>query len=296
MQVLVSILLLLFLPITSLLAQNSSIREYPMKEKSLLWEVSGKDVKEPCYLFGTMHLIEKEFFYFPRKLKRKIKKSDALMLELAGLSNSAEAMKFVFLKEGSLFDFFSEEENDTIINWAKNHLGMNESAFRSSFSSMKPFAVMQVALQIHFVGKTESYELSLYELAEKKNIEVKGLETVEQQMTLFDNLTDDQQAEMLLETIRNIDLGIETIKEMENLYSQQDIDALYEYITSGGGIIEEEKNQFLDQRNKNWIPKIEYRIAQSSTFIAVGAGHLGGPNGIIRLLENKGYTLTPIKL
>lgn len=288
--------ILLFLPVTSLLSQNAGVRDYPMKEKSLLWEISGNELKESSYLFGTMHLIEKEYFYFPRKLKRIVKKSDALMLELAGLSNSAEAMKHVFLKEGDLFDFFSSEEADTIIQWAENNLGMSETAFRSSFSSMKPFAVMQVALQIHFIGKTESYELSLYELAEKKSIEVKGLETIAEQMALFDNLTDQQQAEMLLETIRDIESGIETIKEMEELYSQQDLDALYEYVTLGGGIIEEEKNEFLDQRNKKWLPKIEYRISQSSTFIAVGAGHLGGPNGVIRLLEKKGYKLTPIKL
>ena len=296
MRNLIFILLLLILPITSLHSQNENVRDYPMQDNSLLWKISGDDVKEPSYLFGTMHLIEKEYFYFPRKLKRKIKKSDALMMELAGLSGSEEALKHVFLKEGSLFDFFSPEESDTIINWAQNQLGMTESAFRSSFSSMKPFGVMQVALQIHFVGKTESYELSLYDLAEKKKIKVKGLETIAEQMAIFDNLTDEQQSEMLMETIRDIESSVGTIKEMEELYSTQNIDALYAYITTGGGVIEAEQNEFLDQRNKNWIPKIEYRISQSSTFIAVGAGHLGGPNGIIRLLEANGYTLTPIKL
>jgi uncharacterized protein YbaP (TraB family) len=63
-----------------------------------------------------------------------------------------------------------------------------------------------------------------------------------------------------------------------------------------GGTISQEENTFLEERNKNWVPKIATFIAQKKTFIAVGAGHLGGPNGLIRLLEQKGYTLTPIVL
>lgn len=54
--------------------------------------------------------------------------------------------------------------------------------------------------------------------------------------------------------------------------------------------------QWIDERNINWIPIIEKNIAVTPSFIAVGGGHLGGKNGVIRLLRKRVYTLTPIKL
>jgi UDP-3-O-acyl-N-acetylglucosamine deacetylase len=50
----------------------------------------------------------------------------------------------------------------------------------------------------------------------------------------------------------------------------------------------------LTNRNKNWIPIMEEMILEKPTLFAVGAGHLGGPNGIIRLMIEKGYTLSPV--
>jgi uncharacterized protein YbaP (TraB family) len=67
-------------------------------------------------------------------------------------------------------------------------------------------------------------------------------------------------------------------------------------IQEEGGTISEEMSNFIDKRNENWVPKIKTFIADKKTFIAVGAGHLGGPNGVIRLLQKEGYTLTPIEL
>ena len=57
-----------------------------------------------------------------------------------------------------------------------------------------------------------------------------------------------------------------------------------------------EQAEFLDNRNKKWVPQIMEMVADKKTFIAVGAGHLGGPNGVIRLLEREGYILTPVEL
>ena len=67
-------------------------------------------------------------------------------------------------------------------------------------------------------------------------------------------------------------------------------------IDSEGGVIKDEQSVFLDNRNNNWVPQIETLIKNNRTFIAVGAAHLGGPNGVIRLLEARGYTLKPIQI
>lgn len=292
------IILFLFFSIVSVncRAQEKNTTEFPMTKSSLLWKIEGPGVQKGCYLFGTMHLIEKEYFIFPDKLQKLLKKSDQLVMELAGLPNQMEAMKLVQLKEGTFFDFFTAEQTDTILAWAKSEMNMEEKTFRATMSKMKPFVVVQMATQIHFMGKTESYEMSFEKIALVNKIEIKGLETIEQQMALFDNLTNEQQTEMVMETIREGDKGLELTKTMEQVYTRQNVDSLYIMLQDEGGLLSEEQANFLDNRNKNWIPQIKMMIADKKTFIAVGAGHLGGPNGIIRLLEKEGYVLTPVEL
>jgi len=286
----------LFILFVSTVFGQNKVTEFPMTKSSLLWKISGPEVKGDSYLFGTMHLIEKEYFIFPKKLEKHVKKTDVLVMELAGLPNQMEATGYVILEEGSFFDFFTQEETDSILIWAKEKFGMGEETFRKSFSKMKPFAVTQLGVQLHFIGKTESYEMSFERIAKENDVAIKGLETIAEQMALFDNLTKKQQAAMVMENIRTGDEAIELIKRMQVTYNTQQIDELYQMIAAEGGVISEEQGKFLDNRNLNWIPQIKNFVKEQNTFIAVGAGHLGGPNGVIRLLEKEGYVLTPVDL
>lgn len=285
-----------FILFVSTVFAQIKVTEFPMKESSLLWKISGPEVKGDSYLFGTMHLIEKEYFLFPKKLQKHVKKTDVLVMELAGLPSQMEATGYVMLEEGSFFDFFTEEETDSILVWAEDKFKMSEATFRNSFSSMRPFTITQLAIQLYFIGKTESYEKSFEALAKENDVKIKGLETIAEQMALFNNLTKEQQAAMVMENIRKGDETIDMLKQMQMIYASQQIDELYEIIQSEGGIINEEQSAFLDDRNKKWIPQIKTFVKEQNAFIAVGAGHLGGPNGVIRLLEKEGFTLTPIDL
>ena len=267
-----------------------------MEKSSLLWKIEGNGIKKGSYLFGTMHLIEKENFIFPDKLEKLFKKSDVLVMELPGLPNQLEAMKYITLSEGSFFDYFTPEQTDTIIRWAQDELKMSEEKFRSTMIKMKPFVVVQMATQLHFLGKTESYEMTFDRMAREEQKKILGLETVAEQMAIFDNLTDEQQTEMVMSGIRNMKESIDLTKTMQELYVRQNVDSLYLMILEEGGVLSEEQQNFLDERNKNWIPKINEIIVDKKAFIAVGAGHLGGPNGVIRLLQKEGYTLTPVEL
>lgn len=293
---LISGLLSLFILLSTAVFGQNKVTEYPMSESSLLWKISGPNVKGNSFLFGTMHLIEKDYFVFPKKLQKEVKKTDVLVMELAGLPNQLEATGYVMLKEGSFFDYFTQDETDSILAWAKEKFGMGEETFRKSFSKMKPFAVTQLGVQLHFIGKTESYEMSFEKIAKENEITIKGLETIAEQMALFDNLTKEQQASMVMENIRTGDESIDLIKRMQIVYQAQQIDELYGLIQKEGGVISEEQSSFLDDRNQNWIPQIKTFVKEQDAFIAVGAGHLGGPNGVIRLLEKEGYTLTPVEL
>lgn len=288
-------LLALFISIHSI-AQTAS--EYPFSEENdaLLWKIEGDSVHKDCYLFGTMHLISTDYFLFPKKLEKIASKTDLLVMELEGTPNQMEALNLIMLKEGSFFDYFNEAQEDSIINWANDIMHIDEETFRKSFDKFKPFAIVSMATQMQFIGKTESYEKSFELIADENEIEIKGLETLEEQMAVFDDLTDEQQAEMVMENIRSYKENLCLTKNMMKVYNLQQIDSLYAMVTDNESVISEEQDSFLDQRNSNWIPQIKNYIKDEKVLIAVGAGHLGGPNGLIRLLEKEGYILTPVKL
>ncbi len=294
---------LFFLLGTATFAQEANVREYPMEDRALLWKIEGNGIKTKSYLFGTVHLIDEDRFFFPKKLQKIVSKSEVLTMEIAGLPDPMEALKLSMLEEGSFFDFFSKEQTDSILVWVEEHTAISQKGFRMIAGKMRPFVVSQMLHELdesnpnRGMDTKKSYEIELEAIAEKKKLEINGLETVTEQLGIFDTLSDDQQAEMVMETIRNgSNSGVEEMQEIMALYGEQNIDGLYQMISRESGFMEGLNDILIDDRNIRWIPMIEKMIAEKSTFIAVGAGHLGGPNGVIRLLEAQGYTLIPIKL
>lgn len=264
------------------------------EQKSLLWKIEGNGLTKPSYLFGTMHLIEKDYFYFPKSLEKYISKSDAVVMEIANI-NQMDVMQYFMLKEGTLFDFFNKEQQDSLVKWVQKNTGMDEAMFRTTFEKMKPFVVLQTVTQVQFLGKTESYEKTISEIAENKKIKTLGLETIEEQIAIFDNLTKEQQTELVMEGIRQEDNSRAEMQKMQQLYRNQYLDSLYLFIAHKESVIASEEDAFLRNRNHKWIPKIKEIIKDQTAFIAVGAGHLGGETGVIKLLEKEGYTVTPVK-
>lgn len=266
------------------------------KEMSLLWRIDGKRVKEPAYLFGTMHMIQKEYWLFPESLEKRISEADKIVMEIAGLPSPSEAMELVMLKEGTFFDFFNEAQLDSVYTFLEEKAGLKKEMVDLSFSKMKPFAVVQLATAQQFSGETESYELTIQNIAKKNGIELLGLETAREQMAIFDKLTKEEQTEMVMQTIKTFDEYDDEIDEMQTLYVRQRIDSLYLLIKNEAHKLGPTEAQLLDNRNQHWIPQIKDIVKKYKAFIAVGAAHLGGPEGVIALLRKEGYTLTPIKL
>jgi hypothetical protein len=130
-------------------------------------------------------------------------------------------------------------------------------------------------------------------LALKNGIGLDGLETAAEQMSILDSISLEDQADMLLESLQNLHATRHSLDDMVKQYKAQNLDSLYALFEKEENM-DEFQGSLLDNRNKKWIPLIENFIAQQPCFIAVGAGHLGGKNGVINLLRERGYTLTPV--
>jgi hypothetical protein len=293
---LLQLCLLIFTLFTNLFSGFSQDTTSTAPTSSLLWEISGKKVKSPSYIFGTMHLIPKDQFLFPESLQDKVKNSELLVMEIGGLSEQMKGMQLMMLEEGNLFDHFTEEQADSIYDYSEEHLGYTEEQLNNMFGKMKPFVLIQLMTKNAFGESPGSYEMSLEKIAKEKEIEIEGLETVEEQMALFDSIPMKDQVKMVMSSLRNADSSAVETQKLIDAYLQQDIDSLHRYMNQSDSEISGFEDEFLNNRNENWIPLIKQYIKKNKTFIAVGAGHLGGEKGVIELLKKEGYTLTPIKL
>lgn len=264
-------------------------------ESSLLWEITRDDLKHKTYIYGTMHLIEKEYFYFPESLEKLVKESTILVMELDGLPDYAAAMNLMMLPEGeSIQDYFTEEEMVSIYAFMEKEMRMSKEAFDFSFGKMKPFIILQLITAKQFEGETESFEMTLTSLAKENKLEIKGLETIEQQLGFFDQIPSKELGNMIVKYFEDADSLLIQTKEMQRVYRKGDLDSLAIFMNESAPELMEFEDILLTNRNKAWIPKIIEIIHQKSTFIAVGAAHLTGENGVLELLKKEGYTVTPI--
>jgi uncharacterized protein len=264
------------------------------QENALLWEISGNDLEHPSYLFGTIHILCPEDMELSEALHDAFNSTDQLVLELdfddpqlmVGMQNA------MMMTDGSTLSSLLETEEYTLIDtYFKEEIGIS----LDQVSTVKPFFLYSM-LYPKILGCTPaSYELSLVEKATSENMEVFGLETMEEQVSFLDKIPQEQMADMLYEGVSNIDSSRNEFNKMVEVYIEEDLESLYEMIKASESDMEGFEQFMLIDRNRTWIKKITEFSNTKSTFFAVGAGHLAGENGVIALLKKEGYTLTPVK-
>ncbi len=263
--------------------------------QSLLWEISGKGLKQPSYLFGTFHVLCPQDLLLTEVIKNKLKTSEQLVLELDmdDPTLMTEMQKGMVMPQGKTLKEYLKGKDYTLVEqFFKDSLGIPLDAV----ATFKPFMLSTMLYPKYLGCQTASWEMTLVQLAKEKNAEVLGLETVEEQMKTIDYLPYQAQAKSLLESITDYHKGKSEIQEMLALYKSQDIEKMYavsiEYFRKE---MQGMEKVMLDNRNRNWIPKIEKMSKEKPTFFAVGAAHLGGETGVINLLRKQGYTVRPIE-
>lgn len=268
--------------------------------KSLLWEVSGNGLTKPSYVYGTIHIISSEDYFLPKGTLSAIDAADEVifeidMNEMTDITSQMGLLKDVFMNDNkSLKDLLSDEDYKVVSDHFEK---MGLPLFM--FERMKPM-FLTVFASTDFDpsglqnGSMKSYEFEFFEMASKSGKPVSGLETIAFQMGIFDKIPYDKQATMLVESIKNADVGGTEFEEMVNVYKTQNIDAMVSMISDDESGMGEYEDILVDGRNKNWIPLMQEKMKLKQVFFAVGAGHLGGKNGVINLLRDEGYTLKPL--
>ncbi len=269
-------------------------------EKALLWKIEGKQTKKPSYLYGTIHLIPGEEFFLPEGADNALKNASRVYFEvdmddMMNLGKQIKLLTKAFMQDGMRIRDLLTEEDYGLVRQKFEQIGLPFAMFeriKPMFLSMFIQGDMNPGdLQD---GKISSYEMVFWEKAKENEIPVDGLETLEFQMSIFDSIPYPDQAKMLVETVKSADAGSEEFQEMIDIYKSQDIDGMYYKFRDEEDDLNAYEDLFLTKRNENWIPVMESVLPEGNVFFAVGAGHLGGPHGVVRLLRKAGYTLTPV--
>ena len=282
------------------IAKKGSANTYEGVADALLWKIEGKKLAQPSYLYGTIHIIDSEDYFLPSGTLAAMDNTDKMMFEIdmnemSDMSNMMGVMMKAFMKDGlSLKDLITAADYE-LVNAHFQKMGLPlamleriKPMFLSAFAygDMDPNSLQS--------GEMKSYEMEFFEMAQSAGKPVGGLETIDFQMGLFDSIPYKAQAEMLVETIKKADTSSDEFDKMTQMYTSQQISAMVAMIGDEDEQLSEHEDLLLGMRNRNWIPVMGEQMIAQPTFFAVGAGHLAGPQGVIHLLRQAGYTVSPI--
>ncbi len=261
---------------------------------SLLWKIEGRGIR-PSYLFGTMHRINKSFFYFPDELEKRISSANKVIMELDGIPDPVLTFKSLSLDSGVVQDYFTPKQLLLVIEFMEKELEIPRSDFDKTFGKFKPLLILQSIAQLCFEPDAMSYDLKIMEVAGENKIPILGLETIEEQLILFDQISISDYTDMIITNIKKFDKRKkESLLLMETYYKQK-VKKIIPLMKKQSPELMKYADPFIYNRNEKWIPKIVTEIKNGNCFIAVGAGHLFEEKGLVSLLKKEGFILSPIQ-
>ena len=255
-----------------------------------VWKVtSGSNV---LYLGGSIHALKSTDYPLPRAYNRAFDASDRLVCEVDPKA-LAESSKGI-LKAGEY------PKGDSL----KNHVDPRTYAFlrrvfrllkvpESRFARYKPW-FLSLTLQapaLHGMSETLGVEEFLIRRARANSKPVFGLETAREHAELFLGLTDRQSEAMLLMMFLPAQRGSGTTgNEIVRAWKRGDADTETRIMMDEFSNFPSLAERFLTDRNRKWLPKIERYLQSGKTyFVVAGAAHMGGSQGVVALLRNRGY-------
>ncbi len=247
---------------------------------------------EVSYLFGTMHVRDKRAFGALPIIEEKIEACDAFAAEF----DFEEAKVFQMNNQAQISDnqnlktLFKPKKYEKIAAFLEKQIGMDITLFEHQ----KPFVIYQIITETLF-QKDMPFALDryLYEHAKAEGKILTGVETFAEQMEIMEKITLEQQAKILYQTVKNFKNYRKQLKKLTDLYQSGNLQQLNKSARKGMGSL---RKLLVDDRNYIMADRIAEMTAKQSIFVAIGAGHLGGKNGVLRILKLKNMKLKPIKV
>ncbi len=264
-------------------------------ENTLLWEISGNGLTKPSYLFGTYHFADKGFVDTMKVLNEKLKSVEAVAGELIMDKNLAmQLIPYMMVKDTTLDKLLTPEEFKMVSDYLKTIGNYN----LQQFLNMKPMVIQTLIIQASapktFTVENPAIDEYFQTYARANGKSVLGLETAEDQAKVLFGSPLSRQKVMLLNAVKDAEKNKKENLKLYNYYITQDLKGLEKIFAASKDFTPQEMDALLKNRNLNWLAKLPELMKAQSLFIAVGAGHLVGNDGLIKGLQKQGYTVKPL--
>ena len=261
----------------------------------LLYEVSDSGGAVRGWLFGTIHALPDETRWRTGTLENAIDSADLLLVEIADLTDTA-GLSAVFSRLATspghppLTARVGAEDREAVARLVERS-GRDED----DFANVETWAAALMLAQIVDTGNAANgADRAIIAAFAGRN--VRELEGAEAQLRVFDRLPESDQIDLLEGVIDEIAERAAQPEELRNAWLAGDEAALIEASNSGILADPELRQALLVDRNRAWIDAIVRTMDQGDRpLVAVGAAHLVGPDGLARLLQDRGFTVARIQ-
>lgn len=264
--------------------------------RGFMWEVESNG--NTVYLVGSMHIADDSFYPLRSEFEEAFGEADYLGVEIDLSKSADEAQQQLVMDMGMYQDGTTLKDHISGETYAKLGKIMQQSGLQpNALDAFKPWVVESTisSLKAMNAGYEGAAGIDLYfiQKAIERKIPVVELESYESQLSMFNGFSKELQEKNLNAALDNFDVLDDTVNDMADMWKQGDDKALLELTNSMSGDAEYNKAMLID-RNIGMADKIDGYLKNGKKeeyFIVVGSAHYLGEHGIIKLLEDKGYTV-----
>lgn len=258
-----------------------------------LWELS--DGVETLHLLGSIHLLRPDVYPLDPVIDSVFDAAELVAFELdfeeAGRSQH-EMMVRAALTDGRTLSEILPSDLAEELERRSTRVGMPFGSLRY----LKPWFISLVfsslVLQTQGFDVASGIDLHFDGRAREAGKEIRGLETVEEQIDALDGLSEAAQIELLRSTLAELDAAAEELDRTTELWRRGDVEGLARVMRQSLESQPELRERLLDDRNQRWVPRIEQMLRQGErAIVIVGVGHLVGERSVIELLRERGYSV-----
>ncbi|WP_126456233.1 TraB/GumN family protein [Sulfuriflexus mobilis] len=283
----------LHLLLAAVVQAEPTITFLPAEGKGILWQLDSPQGKT-SYLFGTIHVDDPRITNLHPSISQAIARSRSMTLELVPDPQTLRAsMMRMFFSDGQTLQ---QAIGDKLYKEASQAMA-GHGMPPQMVAIMKPWAVM-MTLSVPKQKSGEFLDLKLYNIASQRGMQTHALESYEEQLSIFDSMSPADQKKMLAHTLADLDQLPAQFEKLRRAWLDRDLAQLErisnEQLPGDDPAAERFMNKLLDERNQKMLQRMQPRLREGNAFIAVGALHLAGEQGLLNLLERQGYMIKAI--
>ncbi|MDX1460917.1 MAG: TraB/GumN family protein [Xanthomonadales bacterium] len=264
--------------------------------EGLYWSVQ-RDGEVAGYLLGTIHSEDPRVLDFSEAFLEQVNSCSKFAMEIVpDLPTLARLAEVMLLPEGQSLPGLIGDDLYAQVSVALGSYGIPDAQLRR----MKPWAAMMtLSVPPPETGFFMDFSLSLR--AAGSGLEVIGLETLDEQLGFLENMSLGMQRDMLVQAVAEAGQVHAAHDKLVELYLANDLAALEEEARAQMADVGDQARAYfiehgIELRNQRMFDRLQAALAGDRVFVAVGALHLPGDTGLIRLLRQAGYRLQPLPL